>query len=108
MSWKALSDHDLHAQGVLLAAQRDGRGKLLHKALDRRHRSVLSRFDRAETIDDVKALWLVALKDGDIPGAYWAAMTHPAATSALSARFSATSTCSPIWSARPIAPTFAG
>jgi len=77
------SDHDLHAQGVLLAAQRDGRGKLLHKALDRRHRSVLSRFDRAETIDDVKALWLVALKDGDIPGAYWAAMTHPAATSAL-------------------------
>jgi len=77
------SDHDLHAQGVLLAAQRDGRGKLLHKALDRRHRSTLSRFDKAETIDDVRAFWQLALKDGDIPGAYWAAMTHSATTDTL-------------------------
>ena len=80
---EGLSDHDLHAQGVLLAGQRDGRGKLLHKALDRRHRSALSHFDKARTIDDVRAFWQRALKDGDIPGAYWAAMTHPAATNAL-------------------------
>jgi hypothetical protein len=83
MAVEGASDHDLHAQGVLLAGQRDGRGKLLHKALDRRHRSALSRFDKAETIDDVRALWQLALKDGDIPGAYWAAMTHSAATNTL-------------------------
>src|SRR5262245_11357861 len=31
------SEHDLHASGVLIASQRRGGAKLLHKALDRRH-----------------------------------------------------------------------
>src|SRR5471032_1879932 len=30
--------HELHSEGVLLAGQRDGAAKLLHKALDKRHR----------------------------------------------------------------------
>ena len=36
---EAASDHDLHGQGVALAGQRDGAAKLLHKALDRKHRT---------------------------------------------------------------------
>jgi uncharacterized protein DUF2325 len=77
------SEHDLHRRGVTLASQRDGSGKLLHRALDRKHRTVVARFDKARTIDEVRAEWRQAVKQGDIPGAYWATMTHPAASDAL-------------------------
>lgn len=77
------ADHDLHGQGVLLANLRDARGKLLHKALDKRHRLAIGRFEKAKTTDAVRALWRHAVKQGDIPGGYWAALTHPAANDAL-------------------------
>ena len=83
MAVDGATDHDLHGQGVLLANLRDARGKLLHKALDKRHRLVIGRFDRAKTIDEVRALWRDAVKQGDIPGGYWAALTHPATNDAL-------------------------
>jgi hypothetical protein len=83
MAVNGASDHDLHGQGVLLANLLDGRGKLLHKALDKRHRLVISRFEKAKTIDEVRALWRDAVKQGDIPGAYWAALTHAATNDAL-------------------------
>jgi|FEC22Drversion2_1045045.scaffolds.fasta_scaffold00605_18 Uncharacterized protein conserved in bacteria (DUF2325) len=77
------SEHDLHRQGVALAGQHDGLGKLLHKTLDRLHRTMVSRFDKAGTVDAVRSLWREAVSQGDIPGAYWAAMTHPATNDAL-------------------------
>jgi hypothetical protein len=77
------NDHDLHSQGVLLAGLRDGRAKLLHKALDRRHRAAIARFARGSTVDDVRSLWRQAVQQGDIPGGYWAALTHPSATDGL-------------------------
>ncbi len=77
------SEHDLHRQGVALAGQHDGLGKLLHKALDRLHRTAVSRFDEAATVDEVRTLWRQAVGQGDIPGGYWAAMTHPATNDAL-------------------------
>ena len=83
MATDGVSDHDLHGQGVLLANLRDGRGKLLHKALDKRHRLVIGRFDKAKTTDEIRAQWRDAVRQGDIPGAYWAALTHPATNDAL-------------------------
>src|SRR5262249_21663321 len=70
-------------QGVLLAGRRDAAGKLLQKALDRRHKLAISQFAKARTADDVRRLWSDAVQRGDIPGAYWAAMTHPASTDTL-------------------------
>jgi hypothetical protein len=83
MAADGASDHDLHGQGVLLSNLRDGRAKLLHKALDKRHRLAIGRFEKAKTIDEVRALWRDAVKQGDIPGAYWAALTHPATSDSL-------------------------
>ncbi len=77
------TDHDLHHKAVSLAAKHDQAAKLLHKALDRRHKLPISQFARARTEADVTALWHDAVKRGDIPGAYWAALTHPATTQAL-------------------------
>src|SRR5271163_3925170 len=75
-------DHDLHKQGVTLAARPQGGAKLIQKALDRRHESAIKQFAKAKDEAGLGALWDDAVKRGDIPGAYWAALSHPAATDA--------------------------
>jgi hypothetical protein len=77
------TEHDLHASGVLVAGKHQVGAKLLHKALDRRHRLAISRFDRAKSADKVRSMWREAVQCGDIPGAYWATLTHPATNDAL-------------------------
>jgi hypothetical protein len=80
---KTASDHELHSRAVRLAGQHDVGGKMLHRMLDKRHEAHVKRFSRAKTTPELRALWLEALERGDIPGAYWAALTHPAADQAL-------------------------
>jgi hypothetical protein len=75
-----LSDHQLHAVGVTLAGRQDEPTKLLQKALDRRHRAKIHRYSTAKDPVSLLTLWRESLEQGDIPGAYWAALTHPAAT----------------------------
>lgn len=77
------SDHELHSKGVQLAAERDKLGKLLNKALDKRHKTAIGRYDKVSSAGQMRALWQADLKGGDIPGGYWAAVTHPAATDDL-------------------------
>jgi hypothetical protein len=77
------TDHELHGTAVTLAGRHDAAGKLLHKALDKRHHLAINQFAKADTADRVRALWRDAVRRGDIPGAYWATLTHPAATPAL-------------------------
>lgn len=77
------TDHDLHHKAVSLAAKHDQASKLLHKALDRRHKLSISQFGKARTEADLTTLWRDAIRRGDIPGAYWAVLTHPATTQAL-------------------------
>jgi hypothetical protein len=81
------SDHDLHQQGVRLAGQHGGPAKLLQKALDERHRLAIKQFARAGTQDELRALWRAARARGDIPGAYWAVLTHPMAGSLIGEAF---------------------
>lgn len=76
------TDHELHGCAVLLAAKRD-RARLLQKALDRKHRSAISQFDKARNTAEVTACWEGAVQRADIPGAYWAVMTHPETTEDL-------------------------
>jgi hypothetical protein len=73
----AASDHDLHSLRVALAGRRDSGAKLLQKALDRRHCVAIIRYSRAKDVAALLALWEESLKLGEIPGAYWAALTHP-------------------------------
>src|SRR4051812_32231695 len=74
------SDHDLHVLGVTFASRRENGAKFLQRALDRRHRTAIARFAKANDAAAVLSLWADALKQGDIPGAYWAALTHPLTT----------------------------
>ena len=73
-------DHDLHCMAVLIAGQRAGGAKFLQKALDRRHRRAIARYSEAKETAGLHHLWDESLKQGDIPGAYWAVLTHPLTT----------------------------
>jgi Uncharacterized protein conserved in bacteria (DUF2325) len=77
------SDHDLHKQGVALAGQAQGGGKFIQKALDRRHEAAIKQFAKAKDEGALRQLWDDAVRRGDIPGAYWAVLSHPAATDAI-------------------------
>jgi Uncharacterized protein conserved in bacteria (DUF2325) len=77
------SDHELHALGVSLAGRRQAGAKFLQKALDRRHRVAVTRYSKAKDLVALAALWAESLKQGDIPGSYWAVLTHPLATEGL-------------------------
>ena len=77
------NDHDLHRTAVTLAARHDEPARQLHKALDRRHKLAVSQFDRATTEHALRALWRDAVQRGDIPGAYWATLTHPLTNQAI-------------------------
>ena len=80
---EAADDHEAHMLGVLLAGRPQAGAKQLQKTLDRRHPSAINQFAKAKDALAVAALWQDALKRGDIPGAYWALLTHPAATDAM-------------------------
>jgi hypothetical protein len=77
------SDHDLHKQGVTIAGQAHGGGRLIQKALDRRHEAAIKQFAKAGNKAALGSLWDEAVRRGDIPGAYWAVLSHPLATDAL-------------------------
>jgi hypothetical protein len=77
------TDHELHGRAVLISVRKEPASKLLQKALDHRHRTVLNRFSRARTVEELRALWDSAAERAEIPGAYWAVLTHPHATEDL-------------------------
>jgi hypothetical protein len=77
------SDHELHGAAVSLAGRHDKAAKLLHKALDERHRVTINQFAKVTTEDSLRTLWRDAVRRGEIPGGYWATLTHPAATQAV-------------------------
>ena len=80
---EAADDHELHVLGVLLAGRSKTGAKHLQKTLDRRHQAFLNQFARAKDAAALAGLWEDALARGDIPGAYWALLTHPAATDVM-------------------------
>jgi len=77
------SDHELHVRAMLVAGKREVASKLLQKALDRRHRSAITQFSRAQDAEDVRTFWANAVQKAEIPGGYWAVLTHPLTTEDL-------------------------
>jgi hypothetical protein len=72
-------DHDLHMLGVMLAGRPRSGAKLLQKTLDKRHAAAIKQAAKLKQPAELIAFWNDALKRGEIPGAYWAVLSHPAA-----------------------------
>ena len=80
------SEHGIHGHFVQLAAKPGRVAKLIQKLLDRKYRNAVERFRRAKSEAQVADLWSRALTEGDVPGPYWALLTHPRTTTALMIR----------------------
>jgi Uncharacterized protein conserved in bacteria (DUF2325) len=80
------NDHDLHKEGVAIAGRAQGGGKFIQKALDQRHAAAIRQFAKAKDDAALGQLWDDAVRRGDIPGAYWAVLSHPLATDAIMRR----------------------
>jgi hypothetical protein len=83
MASQGCTDHELHGIAVGLAGRHDEAARHLHKALDHRHKLAISQFAKADTEDGVRTMWRDAVRRGEIPGAYWATLTHPRRTQAI-------------------------
>ncbi|MBV8537852.1 MAG: DUF2325 domain-containing protein [Alphaproteobacteria bacterium] len=77
------SDHNLHSIAVAAVGKHDLLAKQFNKALDRRHKTAIHEFGQARTAEALGALWDAAVQRGDIPGAYWALLSHPCASETL-------------------------
>jgi Uncharacterized protein conserved in bacteria (DUF2325) len=80
---EAADDHELHVVGVMLAGRRDAGAKLLQRALDRRHGLAIRQYAKAKDEETLRRLWDESMRSSDIPGAYWALLSHAAATEAI-------------------------
>jgi hypothetical protein len=70
-------DYHVHVGAVSECGARNRLSEALQKALERRYAGVVHRFHGAKTVEQLGQLWRAALLDGDVAGAFWAALTHP-------------------------------
>ena len=80
---EAADDHELHVVGVMLAGRRDAGAKMLQRALDRRHALAIKQYANAKDEQALRQLWDESMRSSDIPGAYWALLSHAAATETI-------------------------
>lgn len=77
------SDLDIHHAAVELCYHPGAVAKEVNKSLDTRHALAIKQFKEAIDERQLRQLWSNALASGQVPGAYWALMTHPAVSRAL-------------------------
>jgi len=70
-------DYDVHVWAVHECANRNALSELLQRSLDERFTAVVKRFRAARDGAAVTSLWRQAVEQGDVAGAFWAALTHP-------------------------------
>ena len=80
------AEYEIHGYFVKLAAE-PGRGaRSMQKLLDRKYRTAIERCRRIGSETELQAFWTASLDTGDVPGPYWALMTHPLASETLTLR----------------------
>lgn len=79
-------DYQVHGFFAKEASDQNKPAKLLSKLLDKRHATSITKLRKYKTEDELLEYWLSALENGDIPGPYWALLSHPFTTTALCER----------------------
>ena len=78
------TDFVLHTSAVGACETRSHLADLLHKTLEKRYALIVKRFATTKSADGVRRLWQEATRTGiELPGALWAAWTHPACDALL-------------------------
>ncbi len=75
---KAIADdYHVHVGAVAESVRRNRVSEALQQELDRRYTVSVQQFRIAKDTDAVAALWKQAVLQGNVSGAFWAALTHP-------------------------------
>ena len=77
------SDYELHAFFVYECRKESPIAQFINKYLDKKYRKDIRYFAKASEPTAIEAMWKHALKSGDIPGPFWALMSHPDAGTPL-------------------------
>lgn len=76
-------DYEVHVGAVAECGHRNRLSKLLQHELEQRYARRVQQFRLAKTTEAVVQLWKEAVAQGDVTGAFWAALTHPRCDSVL-------------------------
>lgn len=79
-------DYDIHVGAVSECALRNPLSEALQKELERRYSADVARFRAARSAQEVAGLWAQAVAAGNVPGAFWAGLTHARCTPELEQR----------------------
>ena len=78
-------DYEIHVGAVAECGCKNKLSVTLQKMLEQRYAKAIMRFKPAKTAREVAQIWTKAIEDGDIAGAFWAALTHPRCDAILQA-----------------------
>jgi hypothetical protein len=70
-------DYEIHVGAIAECSYRNRVSEMLQEDLDQRYALTIKRFRAAKTVDALTQLWLEAIYQGDVAGAFWASLTHP-------------------------------
>ena len=70
-------DSTIHSILVRESATKNTVSVLLNKALNKKYESSIRTFKRCNSSKEIKDLWRESFDVGNIPGPYWAALSHP-------------------------------
>lgn len=76
-------DYEIHVGAVAECERRNRLSEVLQHELDQRYSRVVQHFRLAKTTGAVAQLWAQAVAQGDVAGAFWAALTHPRCNTVL-------------------------
>lgn len=79
------TEFQLHGHFVACASRPGPVAKKMQQLLDRRYAPAIRKFSAVDAAG-LGELWKRSVEEGDIPGPYWALLSHPAADAALSMR----------------------
>ncbi|MFW5837169.1 MAG: DUF2325 domain-containing protein [Desulfovibrionaceae bacterium] len=71
------TEFQVHSTFVALCKNDCPAARAVNKLLDRKYAATLRRFGTSKDDDAIRELWLEARNVGDVPGPYWAVMSHP-------------------------------
>ncbi len=75
---KALADdYEVHVGAVAECLHRNRLSEALQDELERRYAQEIRRFKAAKTVRELAVLWSQAIRQGEVAGAFWAALVHP-------------------------------
>ncbi len=77
------TDYEIHGCFVEIVETQNAVSKLVDKALEKKYRGVAAKFRRCPDEKAFERCWEEAWKNNDVPGAYWAVLTHPLLTDEL-------------------------